>query len=613
MFDQVCSEKIRAIIENSKNTNMPIPEEQSKRMKLLSKSWSIRPMSYKQFSNLVSKQNNFYKLLVKKNGTVDPLHKTLIIIDEAHKLYGGNDLSSLERPDMNAFHKALMNSYLVSGEDSVRIMLMTATPITVSPMELIKLLNLCKMPDQQIPDNFGEFAERFSLTNEGNFSPQGKDRFMDEIAGYISYLNREKDARQFSQPVLKQVVVPLVPDDETRTLIEKYDFPQDLEQNKIVNNLENEIEKQTKELNDWETVSNVKRFSPLLEKCNELQKGLKKECIKTVKTHINEIIETSKRESAIIKDRIKSIKSELKEMNIFKRETINKIRKNIKDAGKDYEIFKNTIYYNLKNVCGKKITDISNLKAVAEEMPEIIEINNLIVETNEHINEVQEDFKNKILAFKKQLELMKKYMKQPGLSHVEKNNIKIRIDSEQKRAKNEIKQEKMNVTHIIDQLNNSKKMYEKEKKKIILDVKKTYKKELKENENTVKKTLKLKRKLEDINVEKETKELKNLIANKKIIIRDEIDHLLVEQKNMDKKQQTNSKNKEELKRKKEVEKEELKRKKEVEKEELKRKKEVEKEELKRKKEVEKEELKRKKQTNVQTKKANNNNNKTMKK
>jgi hypothetical protein len=613
MFDQVCSEKIRAIIENSQNTNTPIPEEQSKRMKLLSKSWSIRPMSYKQFSNLVSKQNNFYKLLVKKNGTVDPLHKTLIIIDEAHKLYGGNDLSSLERPDMEAFHKALMNSYLVSGENSVRIMLMTATPITVSPMELIKLLNLCKMPNQQIPDNFGEFAERFSLTNEGSFSQEGKSKFLDEIAGYISYLNREKDARQFSQPVIKQVVVPLVPDDETHSLIEKYDFTQDIEHNKIINNLENEIEKQTDTLNDWETVSNVKRFAPLLEKCNDLQKDLKKECIKTVKTHINEIIETSKRESAIIKDQIKTIKKELKEMNIFKRETINKIRKNIKDAGNDYEKFKNTIYNNLKNVCGKKITDFSNLKAVTEEMPEIIEINNLIVETNEHINEVQKDFKNKILAFKKQLELMKKHMKQPELSYVEKNNIRIRIKSEKKRAKNEIKHEKQNVDHIVYQLNKSKKMYEKEKKKIVLDIKRSFKKELKENENNVNKTLKLKRKLEDINIEKETNELKKLITDKKIIIRDEIDHLLVEQEKIDNQHQTDSKNKEELKRKKEVEKEELKRKKEVEKEELKRKKEVEKEELKRKKEVEKEELKRKKETNGQTKKVNNNNNnKTMK-
>jgi hypothetical protein len=78
MFDQVCNEDIREKIQNS---SLIIPEEQKKRMKLLSKSWRIRPMSYKQFSNLVSKQNAFYKTLVKINGEIDPLRKTLLIID----------------------------------------------------------------------------------------------------------------------------------------------------------------------------------------------------------------------------------------------------------------------------------------------------------------------------------------------------------------------------------------------------------------------------------------------------------------------------------------------------------------------------------------------------
>jgi hypothetical protein len=599
MFEQVCSDRIRAIIENANASDDPIPANQVERMKLLSKSWSIRPMSYKQFSNLVSKQNNFYKSLVKKNGTADPLHKTLLIIDEAHKLYGGNDLSTLERPDMDALHKALMNSYLVSGDESVRVLLMTATPITVSPMELIKLLNLCKTPDQQMPENFEEFAERFSLTEDGTFSPKGKNLFLDEIAGYISYLNREKDARQFSQPILKQVAVPLVSTEEIQLLIENYDLRgHDSEEIKITNKLEDEIEKQKKTLDDWTTVSTKTRFAPFLEKCNGLQKNIKNDCINTIKIHINEIIETSKRESAIIKDRIKEIKNELNEMDVFKKEKINKIRKNIKNAGEDYEKFKDTLYNNLKNVCSKKINDLSNLKEVTEELPEIIQINTLITEMDENIKQVMENYKNKILAFKRQIEVLKQHIKDPKLSNTEKNNIKTRINSENKRAKKEIKIEKRNVNNIIKQLNISKKSYEKDKKKLILNVKKTYKKELTQKERNIKKTLKLTRKLEDINVEKETEELKQLIADKKAIIEEEVDKFMNKHKEHEIIAENETKRKEELKRKKEEEKEELKRKKEEEKEELKRKKEEEKEELKRKKEEEnakKEELKRKKQ------------------
>ena len=83
MFDMVCHEVLRAKINDE---GLVVPSQQPKRMRLLSDSWRIRPMSYKQFSNLVSKKNNYYERLVKINGSHDPLRKTLIVIDEAHKL-----------------------------------------------------------------------------------------------------------------------------------------------------------------------------------------------------------------------------------------------------------------------------------------------------------------------------------------------------------------------------------------------------------------------------------------------------------------------------------------------------------------------------------------------
>jgi hypothetical protein len=205
MFDQVCSESIRTMIR----LGAAIPADQKSRMKLLSKAWSIRPMSYKQFSNMVSGKNNIYKDLVKRNGLADPLRKTLVIIDEAHKLYGDGGLSPLEKPDMTAFYESVMRSYEVSGTDSVRLLIMTATPITTSPMEFVKLLNLCRERQDRIEDAFETFAQLY-LDEAGMFSPQGRDRFLDEMAGYVSYLNREKDARTFAQPIIKHVITPIL-------------------------------------------------------------------------------------------------------------------------------------------------------------------------------------------------------------------------------------------------------------------------------------------------------------------------------------------------------------------------------------------------------------------
>jgi superfamily II DNA or RNA helicase len=201
MFDQVCHEIVKLKIENE---GIVIPSNNSDRMKLLSKSWRVRPMSYKQFSNLVSKKNQIYETMVKINGKEDPLRKTLLIIDEAHKLYGGGDLSSIETPDMVALHASLMNSYVMSGKESVKLLLMTATPIQTDPMELIKLVNLFKMPNEQMPNNFDVFSEEY-LNDNGLFKPEGLHKFRNEITGYISYLNREKDARQFSQPVVSVI------------------------------------------------------------------------------------------------------------------------------------------------------------------------------------------------------------------------------------------------------------------------------------------------------------------------------------------------------------------------------------------------------------------------
>ena len=143
--------------------------------------------------------NQYYKDLVQINGTEDPLRKTLLIIDEAHKLYGGTDLSEMERPNMKQLKGAIMNSYIKSGKDSVRLLLMTASPITQNPMELIQLINLCKLPQDQLPETFDEFSRQY-LDEDGIFTEQGEKKFEDENAGIVSYLNREFDARQFAQP-----------------------------------------------------------------------------------------------------------------------------------------------------------------------------------------------------------------------------------------------------------------------------------------------------------------------------------------------------------------------------------------------------------------------------
>ena len=311
MFDQVCNESIRTMVR----LGVPIPADQKGRMRLLSKAWSIRPMSYKQFSNMVLGKNEIYKALVKRNGAADPLRKTLIIIDEAHKLYGEGGLSAIEKPDMNAFSEALMRSYEVSGSESVRLLIMTATPITTSPMEFVKLLNLCKERFNRIEDSFELFAETY-LNESGMFSAEGRARFLDEMSGYVSYLNREKDARTFAQPIVRHVVTPILQsplyrdfDPRIMNVLLKTD----------TGALEQELQAAIERKNTMYENVKAESFASIKSICEEYadNKSLRTACTRFANEAIKEIMEYIKQKREENRDAVKELRERIAD---FKRE-----------------------------------------------------------------------------------------------------------------------------------------------------------------------------------------------------------------------------------------------------------------------------------------------------
>ena len=469
MFDQVCNDSIRNSITHS---GLEIPDEQNKRMRLLSKSWRIRPMSYKQFSNLVSKQNAFYKALVKQNGELDPLNKTLLIIDEAHKLYGGGDLSSIERPNMDAFHQALMNSYQVSGSNSVKLLLMTATPITENPMELIKLMNLCKPLEQQLPSGFDDFSNRY-LNEIGEFTENGREQFLDDIAGHISYLNREKDARQFAQPQIEYINVPITNDIsqaekfDKKIVREMMNSNADGLQEKIVEN----NDKIQGELSDLDK----NKFNFLKnEICGDLDGKPKKQCEKIVKRNIKNLVDEAKAEVKKIRDEIKEMKKTIKERNELRKKALGDIKTNTETLNEEYEKYKGTTLYSIKKNCGVKITGDVPLKTLIKQHPVIIGYDAEIDEYNNKIKELHENLKIDINSYKSKIENLKKLMKM-DLNDLEKSVVRMTIRDTRKTQKAILKIKNKDITNI--------------EKGIQVDIKKTQKKRTKQYKR-IRKTIK---------------------------------------------------------------------------------------------------------------------------
>jgi len=563
MFGQVCNESIRKKIENGEE----IPTDSKKQMRLLSKSWRIRPMSYKQFSNLVSKQNDFYTRLVKENGEADPLRKTLLIIDEAHKLYGGGDLSSIERPDMVALHDSLMRSYAISGEDSVRLLLMTATPITESPMELIQLMNLCKPIDEQLPHTFESFSSTY-LNDEGNFTEKGEQQYLDSIAGHISYLNREKDARQFSQPIVKRVMVPIVDESQMDT-VKQYDkFVLKTATNDNLIKLKEQITTETNKLQGEISEMGKERFNYLKSKCeNEFSDIPTKTCNKIINNNIKGLVADIKAYVKSIKEQVSNIKSEVKTITTEKMNTLEKIKKNIENNPEKFEKYKNSAYYSLRTLCSTRTN--KHFLEVLKTHPEIIEYNSKIKEQEDHIQML----KNKLVldndVYKLKLKQLKNALKQPGMNDLETSILKLTIKDHQstfrktkKLSLNEIKKEIEHDNNIIKSLNDSKKEVSKNFKKTLKVMKKSKlsdEKDKNKKEKQLRKTMRkfsdLKEEIKDEAVNKIVNDYENKLQSDleqlKLNYKDIIDEKIAKQKALEKAKEEKQKALEKAKKEKE--------------------------------------------------------------
>ena len=566
MFDQVCHDNIADQIEYR---NLKIPEEQPKRMRLLSKSWRIRPMSYKQFSNLIAQKNSFYKTLVNINGEADPLRKTLLIIDEAHKLYGGGDLSSIERPDMPSLERALNNSYEISGRDSVKLLLMTATPITLDPMELIRLINLCKPFPEKMPSDFTTFSNTF-LNEEGGFTDEGRSLYLDEISGYVSYLNREKDARQFSQPQIQHIEVPMIKDVEN---VKRFD-------NKLartylnseIGELKNQIIENNEKLKTELDEVTAKEFEYMYDKCEPFvgDKPAYKQCKNTVKENIRELVNEAKDLVQGIRNDIKEIRTMVKNRTLFKKETMENIKDNIDNYKEEYERYNGSLFASLKDKCSIKI---NGQIQVAKDHVVLLKYDEQIKKYNEDIENLQLRLKQNMENYKNRIAFLKNILKK-DLSELERSVIQSTVNGERlnyrkltKTTRKEISVSEKDIKKSIHSVTKKRNLFYNKIKKTVKDKIKQDHKEKKAIERAEKKLRKTLRKQGEYSEEVKDIKLKELVGK----YNDRIDAQLEQgslhsSEKVDKKAQERATKKAEKERIKELEKAEKKDQKEREKE-----------------------------------------------
>ena len=279
MFDKVC------------NSILGDVKDKKEKLKIIKQNW-FPIISYKQFTNLIAKKNQYYKDLVKINGSEDPFKNTLIIIDEAHKLFT-NDLKPIERPDVIKLKQALHNSYELSRNNSCKVVLLSATPITEDVMSLNKMLNLILPVNSQLPENYEIFKQQYFDIN-GLITTEGAISYINNISGIVSHLNRSGDIRQFAYPVYTDIMSVPPP---TENYTEKLKL--------VENTLKNTKDKATikteiKELKKLKKTMDTTEYTNKLEILEEQLSNPVN--IKTLKSDIKKLQDSAKNDHSVLNE-----------------------------------------------------------------------------------------------------------------------------------------------------------------------------------------------------------------------------------------------------------------------------------------------------------------------
>jgi hypothetical protein len=299
-------------------------------------------------------------------------------------------------------------------------------------------------------------------------------------------LNREKDARQFAQPIVKRVFVPILKDE---SLINKFDkgiLRSELDKSLLELKIQSEqsIKEISHELNEMKP----SRFAYLEKECDEVDLP-KKDCNKIVKNNIKELIEEIKTYKKSILDKLNEIKRQQNESKIHKQRELENIRKNIERFPEQYESYKKSAFFKLKSECRKTIKTNKELLEKLETHPSIIQYNENIRNHEQHIAQLKNSLKIEEDAFQLKIKELRDLLK-TGLSPLERNKIMAAIKESENIHKTTKKNTNLELKLKIRE--NAKNLVElkQKRKKMYVNVKKTLKTMLNENKKEEQKTQK---------------------------------------------------------------------------------------------------------------------------
>jgi hypothetical protein len=296
-------------------------------------------------------------------------------------------------------------------------------------------------------------------------------------------------------------------------------------------NIKKQIDENNQKINDDLKDIDATRFGFLAEKCEGYEGKALKACNKVVKASIKEIVKDAKNAVKDVKDAVKALKDEIVSKRGFKKEFVGKVKENMEDMPEDYAKFQQTLFYAVKNKCGKKINNLTELRNSLKDHPAVVKFDEQMREFDQKIDELKQNLQVALHAYKGRMTQLKSLMK-TDLNELESNVVRMTIKEERKTAKKRASLLEKDHAEGVAAINKTRKALQKKKEKKIQQIRKTMKEHLK-NESKVAKQVqkeekalrKTQRKQGVFIKEFENELLKDLVEKYSKLIDDELEGL----------------------------------------------------------------------------------------
>ena len=183
-------------------------------------------ISYEQLGRISadSGRRELLHRLQKRENMLDPFYKCFIIVDEAHKMVTATE-AELRTGGRNygRLLRQLLESRKISGADhGARVLLLTATPVSASPIDAILLGNLlCGLESETFrfgragagggwSESDAQWGAEYRKMEEWwrrNGQGEGEARVRKLFQGKISYFNYMADQSKFPRPLVQ--IIPI--------------------------------------------------------------------------------------------------------------------------------------------------------------------------------------------------------------------------------------------------------------------------------------------------------------------------------------------------------------------------------------------------------------------